>query len=325
MLLYVISLLPPLLLLLALVWLDSFSLVNKWTLLSALGWGVIAAFIAILLSASMELFIISDTFAVPLVEELIKGLGALLVVRFRRSAFFIDSAIYGATIGMGFAILENYLYVHQLPDMLIGTAIVRGFGTAIMHCGTVASTTVLLNWFSSKRGWSLRAFPITLLPAILLHSFYNSLIVPPFTALVMILFGTTSWLICLFIYNERSISHWLDLELASEVELLSSMKAGEFSKSRAGIYMLTLRERFESECFFNMFCYVRLYLELSLASKRNLMLVEAGFAPIKDQGQKDKLQEFIALRKMIGSIGILALSPIVKNNLINQWKLRSLT
>ena len=68
-----------------------------------------------------------------------------------------------------------------LPDAGIGTWIVRGFGTAIMHGGTTAIFAVLGLAMLRARAGAMR--PHALLPglalAVLLHSAYNHLIASP--------------------------------------------------------------------------------------------------------------------------------------------------
>ena len=79
----------------------------------------------------------------PLVEELFKALVIVALVRMHRIGFLVDAAIFGFAVGTGFAIVENLYYQHLIPDAGIGTWIVRGFGTAIMHGGATAIFAVM--------------------------------------------------------------------------------------------------------------------------------------------------------------------------------------
>ena len=123
--LYLITLLPPLFFLIILLWLDSFSLVKKKILLLAFGWGIVAALASVPGNRLFGEICPIPLIVAPIVEEFMKGLGILFIIKMRRSAFFIDAAIYGAAIGAGFSFLENIFYVRAIPDMLVGTAILR--------------------------------------------------------------------------------------------------------------------------------------------------------------------------------------------------------
>src|SRR5574344_2744701 len=150
--LYLIALLPPILFILVLLWLDSFSLVKKGVLLSSFGFGIISVPISFFIIKGFAIIapnagIIGD----PIIEEIIKGTWILVLLKHRRCAFFIDAAIYGAAIGAGFSFMENIVYIYYNPDMLLGTMLIRGFGTAIMHCGCVISTATLLSWYAGSK------------------------------------------------------------------------------------------------------------------------------------------------------------------------------
>ncbi|MDR1980712.1 MAG: PrsW family intramembrane metalloprotease [Tannerellaceae bacterium] len=322
---YFAAFLPVLLFLAMLVWLDSFALVNKRCLTGAFLWGVVSTAIAAYGSEGMAHLLRERLFVAPVFEELLKGLGVLYLIERQRAAFFIDAVLYGVAVGAGFAVAENILYIWTFADMTLGTAVMRGIGTAIMHCGAVAGTAAILSWFSlrSKRG-VLRYYLIALLPAIALHSLYNSLILPPALALIAVLFGVAAWIIALIICNEKTIGKWLDVEVDTEVQLLTAMQKGEFTQSRAGVYLLSLREHFAAETFVDMYCYLKLYLELSLASKRNMMLAEAGIDIPEEDDLARKLTEFNALKRQIGKTGEIALAPLVKRDRLFEWKVSKL-
>src|SRR5574344_383660 len=329
--LYLIALLPPILFILVLLWLDSFSLVKKGVLLSSFGFGIISVPISFFIIKGFAIIapnagIIGD----PIIEEIIKGTWILVLLKHRRCAFFIDAALYGAAIGAGFSFLENILYIYFNPDIVVGTALVRGLGTAIMHCGGVISTAVIMSWIANKKKSPYAFFPLALIPAMMLHILYNlnNVAAHPLLSPMLLLFVTlltvSIWTIVLFSYNEKSIGNWIEDELSSEVKMLAAMKNGTFSNSKAGQFMMSVKEQFKPECFFDMFCYVRLYYELSLASKTNMMRAEAGFPVIKTKDDADKVNEFYILRKRIGKTAVIALSPIINSDQLASWKINSM-
>lgn len=320
--LYLLSLLPVMLFMGALIGLDSFSLVKWSTLTLSVFWGCLCVVFALYLNPLMMQLFSSRLIAPPVTEEFLKGLGVLFIVKTRRSAFFIDAVLYGVGVGVGFAFAENIFYINHRPDMLLGTALMRGMGTAVMHCGAVAGTAAILNWFSFRTNHSLRYYPLALLSAIILHTLYNALLLPYYLTLIIVVFGVSLWILLLIFYNEKTIGKWLDMEMTEEVKLLRSMQEGGFSQSPPGLYLLSVRERFSAEKFLDMYCYIRIYLELSLLSKRNLMLAEAGLDIPEEKETQDKIAEFFELKKQIGKTGELILAPIVKQDKLLKWKIQ---
>ena len=60
-----------------------------------------------------------------------------------RIGFLVDAAIFGFAVGTGFALAENLYYLHLAAEAGMGTWIVRGFGTALMHGGATALFAVM--------------------------------------------------------------------------------------------------------------------------------------------------------------------------------------
>src|SRR5204863_7152034 len=111
-------------------------------------------------------------YVAPITEELLKGLVIVALIRAHRIGFLVDAAIYGFAVGTGFALAENLYYLHLAPDAGLGTWVVRGFGTALMHGGAAAIFGVMgLTMVERRPG--LPAFLPGLLVAILLHAGFN--------------------------------------------------------------------------------------------------------------------------------------------------------
>jgi hypothetical protein len=130
-------------------------------------------------------------------------------------------------------------------------------------------------------------------------------------------------LIILFMVSEKQLQNWLEIEFYNEAELLSLMVRGEFSKSKSGQYLASLKEYFPAEMIVDMYCYISIYLELSIKSKRNILLAECGLPVIRESDAGQKLAEFRQLRKNIGKSGELALTPMIKLKQRDLWKLTS--
>ncbi|MDD2328382.1 MAG: PrsW family glutamic-type intramembrane protease [bacterium] len=320
-----LSILPVLFFLLFLFFLDSFKLVVKRILLVAILWGVISAGIAYLLNnlilytsdLSFENF---SRFIAPGTEEVLKSLFVFYLVSRKKAGFLIDAAIYGFAIGAGFALVENSLYAHTVADAGLLVWIIRGFGTALMHGGCTALIALILVGAKSRNASFPLYTSIAFVSAYLIHGAFNHFYINPLLQTVGIIILLPVIFILIFRYNEHQLQSWLEIEFSSEVELLQMIHKGKLSDTRAGEYLASLKTRFNAETIFDMYCYIQLYLELSIKAKRNLMLKESGFPPITETDIQEKLLELAALRKEIGRTGEITLSPLISMNYRDLWK-----
>ena len=266
---------------------------------------------------------------VSTVEELCKGAILYMLILRRKVGLLGDATIYGSAIGAGFGLLANIFYLTAEGDANIWHTVFLGCEAAVMHIGcTSLLAMALMMVHQGKFGSSKRAKVIgtvvAFLVTILVHYIHalepiNPLIL---TALLVIYFFLSKR--SLFKKNSRFVHDWLDEGINNEINLLGAVRRGEFSTTKAGEYVLSLKENFEPETFFDMYCYIQNYLELSIAAKSNLMLKEAGMEPMHDAGNQAKLLEMHALRKRIGPTGEIALRPIVNRNQVNSWALNNL-
>ena len=174
-----VGLLPVCCFLGALVFLDSYKLVSLRWVLGAIGLGCIAGLSSYPLNVGARdlldiEFLTLTRYVAPFIEEALKGLIVVFLIRRNRIGFPVDAAIFGFGIGAGFAIFENLYYLRAMPDLVLGTWIVRGFGTAIMHGGATAIFAIATHTLMGQhpaRGLVL-AFP-GFLVAVVAHSVYN--------------------------------------------------------------------------------------------------------------------------------------------------------
>jgi len=325
---YIVALLPALVFLLVLVYLDSFKLVKNDTISYCVLWGVTCAVISIFLNDFLRtvlemreevlLMVVS-----PFVEETLKSFLLIFFLIRSKIVFRIDGAIYGFAIGTGFALFENIYLISVLNFDDIWIWVTRGFGTAIMHGGTTSILAILLIQAKEKHLNLLKYFMIGLVVAVIIHSLYNYFLVSPVVSMVLIIVMISVVEIITLQVNERMLRDWLELEFASEVKLLGMIKKGEFLKTKSGEYLVSIRDNFSKLVVIDMLSYISLYLELSIKAKSNLMLNEVGMPGLKDKDIHFKLSELKSLEKNIGRTGLIAISPILrisKKNLI-KWSL----
>ncbi len=119
----------------------------------------------------------------PIVEELAKGIGVLLILWGARRHFDgpVDGIVYAAWVAGGFAFTENILYFGvQLTEgglLTTGTIeifIIRGIMSPFAHVMFTALIGAALG-AAAQRGsrLALGAFLLGLVPAVLLHAFWN--------------------------------------------------------------------------------------------------------------------------------------------------------
>jgi hypothetical protein len=160
--------------------------------------------------------------------------------------------------------------------------------------------------------------------AMLLHSGFNHFPLHPVLQTLLIVLFLPIIFMLVFSFSNSKIQQWLEIEFNSEIEILNMIRKGEFQSTNTGKFLLSVRERFSPEIIVDMYCYIGLYLELSIKAKRNLMLKENDFPIIVEDDLEPKLKEIVFLRKQIGKIGELTLAPLIRMNYRNLWKLNQL-
>ncbi|MBU1369570.1 MAG: PrsW family intramembrane metalloprotease [Bacteroidetes bacterium] len=326
----IFSFLPVLLFLFILYMLDSFKLVKSKTLVMCLLWGVIAAFLAYYannwlreqLSLKFEVF---SRYAAPLTEEIFKVSLVVYLISRKKIGFTVDAAIYGFAAGAGFSLAENMFYLLVLnteTGMMVW--LLRGFGTAMMHGGcTALFAMIILDGINRNKPLVVAFFP-GLITGFLIHSVFNHFFLNPFLQTAVTFIVLPLIFVVMFQKSNAMLQNWLEIEFNSEVEMLRMIRQGNISHTKAGNYLISLKQHFSPEVLVDLYCYFSLYLELSIKAKRNLMLKENGFPLIEEADIIEKLMEVKLLRKQIGKLGELALQPLVRMNHRELWKLNLL-
>ncbi|MBR5018626.1 MAG: PrsW family intramembrane metalloprotease [Bacteroidales bacterium] len=325
--LYILTAVPLALFIILLLVMDSFSLTKWSTLLTSIAAGMVLFLVSWLICRIPAIG--GNRLLVSIVEELCKGAFLYVLIARQKVGLLGDATIYGSAIGAGFGLLSNVFWLTAQGGADLWHTIFLGFEAAVMHIGCTSTLAMaLIMVHQGKYGNSRRAKVIgtvvAFLAAILIHYVHalepiNPLIL---TALLIVYFVISKH--SLFKKNSKFVHDWLDEGINNEINLLGAVRRGEFSTTRAGEYLLTLKERFDPETFFDMFCYIQNYLELSIAARSNLILKEAGMDPVHDPVNQARLQELAVIRKRIGPTAELALRPIVDRNQVNRWALTNL-
>lgn len=285
----------PILLFLAIFWLlAGFKIASlKWVGLCFL-WGLLAALLPV--------FVLNDVHyaLAPALEEVLKGLLIFYMVRTARIGFASDGILYGAATGAGYACVA----------LLHTTSWVDGVGATAMHLGCTALTALLLVLLAQKRLVNPLPFLLLLLPAYGINLLYHTLPLSPIASTSIVVFILLMLIVPLCYLIRTRWNRWMDLNMAEEVAMLAQIRKGTFNESPSGQYLMRIRHQFKPDVVFDMYCYIALYLELSLANKRTILCKEAGVPVPATPDWDSKWKEFKILRKRIGPSGLSVLSPI---------------
>lgn len=334
MLLQLLKLLPLLLPVLAflgvLVYFDSFKLLRRRLLLALIALGIgtaIAGYYtntAVYHAIDVE-FIAYSRFIAPWVEEALKALPLVYLLRTRKLGLPIDATIAGFAVGAGFALLENGFYLHMRPDLSAVTIVLRGFSTAVMHGGATAifSMVAVALTDRSPHGGAWLLLP-GLAAAVLLHGTYNLLLAWPALAVALVLVVLPLVFRWVFKASEQHLREWLESGLDANAELLRIINRGELLSSPLGRHFTLLRAHFEGEALADMLCVLRVHAELSMRAKGLLVMQEMGLEVDLDEETRSRLLELEMLEDSLGQTGMLAIRPLLAATGKDLWQLQLL-
>jgi RsiW-degrading membrane proteinase PrsW (M82 family) len=321
------GLLPVLMFLVVLVWMDSYKLVRLGTVLTVIGVGGLTAVAAMYLngwliaSLGMDLLPYSR-YVAPLAEESLKALVIVYLFRSSRIGFLVDAAIMGFAVGAGFAVVENFHYLQFQGAANLAVWVVRGFGTAIMHGGVAALFAIISQTLTERQ---MKINPAYYLPglavAAFLHSIFNHFLVAPVLQAVGTLLILPPLLQLVFQRSARAMHQWLQLDFDADARLIEMITSGDFPETKIGRFLDDLRTKFEGPVVVDMLCYLRVYTELAIRAKAVLMARENGIDLPPGERTREKFEELYFLEKSIGKTGCLAMKPFLLMERKDLWQM----
>ena len=301
-----VGLLPVILFLVYLLYMDSYKLVSLSRVLVVIAAGAAAAMASMYVNGWLIQFLGMELseysrYVSPLVEESFKALIIIYLFRTSRVGFLIDSAIMGFAVCAGFALFENYHYLQVYSSANFVVWVVRGFGTALMHGGVAAMFAILSQALTERQ---MKINPLYYLPglltAALLHSVFNHFLVSPVLQTLGTVVLLPPLLAMVFQRSAASLHDWLELDFDADARLITMITSGEFSESKIGRYLADLRNKFEGPVLADMLCYLRIYTELAIRAKAALIARENGLELPVGERTRANLEELKYLEKSIG-------------------------
>lgn len=264
------------------LFLDRYEKEPWYTLVGAFAWGAIVAVVFSYFFNSLSGAVVASVHgleageffslavAAPFYEELFKGAALLLLLLLFRHEFdnVLDGIVYGALVGLGFAMTENIIYfgrayfeagIFGLGILFVLRVVIGG----LAHALYTATTGAALGWSRSRYGRGTKRIVVPLLGlglAMLQHSLWNTtayfigriddemfliaLLLVVFVEPLVLLFPALAGIIILAAVTSRREIAIIQEQLAGEVER-GVITANEFDlvsrgnrRTRAGVTAL---------------------------------------------------------------------------------------
>lgn len=325
---FVAALLPVAIYIFVVYKLDKFSLlsVRRLLLLVLCGMGTALACYGIFWLTDPLLPERASELLDPVVEEAVKALPLLILARRKKIVFFIDSVICGAAVGGGFSILENLFYLLLGEGMGLGTVLFRGLEVALIHmgCSAIVAAGLMFAVRIAERthagldvkGKDRLMAAFLLIAAPVLHICHNAFHFNPMMQFVVVFGAMAGLLVWTYQYDGDMIHRWLDKGLDKQLELLNQIREGKLGETKTGSFLLSVKDAFPPEVFFDVICFVELHVTLSVAAKSRFMLREAGLdLPLEADAAETCLaqyEEYTQLEKRLGQSTRMTIGPVVK-------------
>jgi RsiW-degrading membrane proteinase PrsW (M82 family) len=324
------ALLPVLVFLAVLYTMDGFKLVpTRWVLLTLLtggGTALLSLWAWSLLGLNAQAGQVVTYYDAPILEESLKASVLVALILYGRVGFLIDAAVLGFSIGAGFALVENVAYLYAFDRAPLALWFVRGLGTAMLHGGTTAIFAIVSRAMRDRfpRRGALAFLP-GLAIAIVIHAVFNRLPLPPVILTAVIMLVLPVLLLFTFERSEHAIREWMGAGMDLDMEVLQLVTSEHFSVTRFGEYLRELRARFPGVIVADMYCLLRLELELSVRARAMILARDAGLELRGDDDLESSLAEREYLHRSIGRAGLLALRPLQVTTPRDRWHRALLT
>jgi len=319
---------PVVLFLGALILMDSYKLVSWKSVALALAAGVGSALVALvlnrlLLRLGLDEMALHRTVA-PVVEESVKAVYLVYLVRTARVGFLVDAAILGFAVGTGFALVENLYFAREMGNAGLGLWIVRGLGTAVMLGSATAIVGILSKFLTDRRrSTSLLLFLPGIALASAAHALFNHFILNPLVSAAAMVIAMPLLMGIVFERSDKATRDWLGEGLDHDMDLLLMIEGGHVEDTPVGAYLASLN-RLPGPVLADMLCLLRIHLELSLRAKGILIARAAGVEVPLDDEVRANFEEMRYLERSIGKTGRLAILPLRRTSGRDLWQLHVL-
>jgi RsiW-degrading membrane proteinase PrsW (M82 family) len=332
-----LALIPVLVLLTIFVWLDAFKLMRLREVLVLLAVGGMCAVAVYPISGKMLDtlpigFSNYSRYIAPWIEEAIKALVMIGLFRFNRIGYKLDAVISGFAIGAGFSVIENILYLTLFPEYGLGTWLVRGFGTAVMHGTTLAILAAIAHEFAEREtreaagdyNFNLLWFVPGYMVAVALHTAFNHFPDRPMISMMGAILFAPIALIAIFNFGTAEAERWLATERAAHEAQIEALRAGTWPDTPAGHRIAALAERLGPATAQRIRRYWELQAWLVAQAEETLMEEASGDANFDKAEVVAALAELDGLKRAIGRSSFTALNALLPFSRNDYWEVSEL-
>ncbi len=292
---------------------DSFKLVRGRMIFQTIAAGALIAVAAYFINRYLLRTLDVDTdyfthFIAPLVEEGLKALIVIAMIRTNRIGFMFDAVILGFAIGAGFALVENLYYLQVLGLDHPAVWMIRGFGTAIMHGGVTAIFAAAGHLLSlrGKRA-NMLYFAPGFIFAISLHAGFNFFLDYPVSSTIAMIAMLTSALSLSLTRDRKTIHDWIEVDYDRHRQLLESLDAKRYDDFRLGRLLKALHLRADDSITTSIIDYIRVHTELVLKAESVLFAHERGEDIVIGEETRRQIDRLQRLEQEIGKTARMVL------------------
>ncbi len=337
----VIAVLLPLVFLYIIYALDLYSSGSFRTVAICFVWGLVAFGLAFGINSGINKYVLRDQLHIdqfraytltvvlvaPIVEELVKSLALIYFGRRPDFTYFVDGAIYGFAAGIGFSILENFLYISRAASGGQGSlvALSRSFSTCLMHGSASALVGVSIGRF--RYGHGRARILSTILgwgAAMVLHMAFNRVVelgegMTPVLGAVGLGIGGMI-LIALFIrWGLAEERKWIEETLGLGLRVTEKEKALVRQLQDLGDLLKPITDRFGKEKTAQIEEFLVKQAQLGIKQKSSEMTADPRLKQ-QVQEQIEGLQiEIDDLRRKVGVYCMTYVRSIFPLDLVLQW------
>lgn len=331
---YLISLIPLAIYITAMLLMDSYSLTRRKVFYNAVFAGVVVAVLCFLISISVRNLIGCENFFVkhfcPTLEEILKALPLLYLLKRRKIASFFDAFIYGAIVGCAFAFVENIAYILRF-DFDYRLLVFRAFSTSLMHAGCTAIFSLFmyetLNLFIHRSNWYWLSAFLCVVP-LFLHMAYNILPITPNLKFVLLLILFSFLFFLSWKLTDKKIRKWMFEKCDSQLAILASIEDGSFYNTHLGKFFLSSTREYPPRLREEMMAYIHLCLQLSVKAKVGAMVKVRGLRsqlPAEELSLvKKQLAELKRMERKFNFALMNIIRPIARLSRTDRWSLQQL-
>ena len=179
--------------------------------------------VALELSFGVASPLVMTIFSAPFFEEITKGIFLTKTYRDKRFDNITDGLVYGAAIGLGFGMTENFFYFITYGDTFtewIGIVVIRSGFSAVMHgiaTGMFGAILGFVKYSTKVNKLSLISFGLILAMAI--HAFWNASVSfeSTFAFGFLFMFVIIGLFIGLYKFSLKAEEKLMRVELANEL------------------------------------------------------------------------------------------------------------